>query len=70
MTDDHLFVNTIAKIPMIDIIGMPKPAGTNNAFGKHWHTHNDNMDVIDIRTLRAVGQTMLTMIYREAAGTF
>ncbi|MEO1262177.1 MAG: M28 family peptidase [Bacteroidota bacterium] len=70
ITDDHFFVNTIAKIPMIDIIGTPKPAGTNNAFGKHWHTHNDNMDVIDIRTLRAVGQTMLTMIYREAAGTF
>ena len=70
VTDDHFFVNTVAKIPMIDIIGMPKPAGTNNSFGRHWHTHDDNMDVIDIRTLRAVGQTVLEMIYREAAGQF
>lgn len=70
VTDDHVFVNTIAKIPMIDIIGMPKPPGTNNSFGKHWHTHNDDLEVIDIRTLRAVGQTMLTMIYREAANQF
>lgn len=70
VTDDHYFVNTIAKIPMIDIIGMPKPPGTNNSFGRHWHTHDDNMEVIDIRTLRAVGQTLLEVIYREAAGQF
>ncbi len=70
LTDDHYFVNTIAKIPMIDIIGMPKPPGTNNSFGRHWHTHDDNMEVIDIRTLRAVGQTVLAVIYREAAGQF
>ena len=70
VTDDHIFVYSIAKIPMIDIIGMPKPPGTNNVFGRHWHTHEDNMEVIDIRTLRAVGQTMLAMIYREAAGRF
>ena len=70
VTDDHFFVNTVAKIPMIDIIGMPKPPGTNNSFGRHWHTHNDDLEVIDIRTLRAVGQTMLAMIYREAAGQF
>ncbi|HFA50107.1 MAG TPA: M28 family peptidase [Bacteroidetes bacterium] len=68
VTDDHLFVNTIAKIPMIDIIGMPRPPDTQNSFGKHWHTHNDNMDIIDAYTLRAVGQTLLEVIYREAAG--
>ena len=70
LTDDHYFVNTIAQIPMIDIIGMPKPQGTGNSFGRHWHTHDDNMEVIDIRTLRAVGQTVLAVIYREAAGQF
>ncbi|MEZ4961078.1 MAG: M28 family peptidase [Saprospiraceae bacterium] len=68
ITDDHYFVNTIAKIPMIDIIG--KPANSQTGFGDHWHTHNDNMQVIDVRTLRAVGQTMLEVIYREAAGRF
>ncbi len=70
VTDDHLFVNTIAKIPMLDIIGMPKPPGSSVSFGTHWHTHGDNMDVIDVRTLRAVGQTLLEVIYREAAGQF
>jgi hypothetical protein len=68
VTDDHYFVNTIANIPMIDIIG--KPANSQTGFGAHWHTHNDNMEVIDVRTLRAVGQTMLEVIYREAAGRF
>lgn len=68
ITDDHYFVNTIARIPMIDIIG--KAANSETGFGAHWHTHNDNMDIIDVRTLRAVGQTLLEVIYREAAGRF
>ncbi len=68
VTDDHYFVNTIAKIPMIDIIN--KPLETETGFGNHWHTHNDNIKVIDKRTLRAVGQVMLAVTYREANGTF
>ena len=68
VTDDHYFVNSIARIPMIDIIG--KSADTQTGFGTHWHTHNDNLDVIDVRALRAVGQTLLEVIYREAAGKF
>jgi Peptidase family M28 len=68
ITDDHYFVNTLTGIPMIDIIN--KSGNTQTGFGAHWHTHNDNMDVIDIRTLRAVGQTLLEVIYREATGRF
>ena len=68
ITDDHYFVNTIAKIPMIDIIN--RQPGTQTGFGEHWHTHNDNMDVIDRRTLRAVGQVLLAVVYREANGDF
>ncbi|MBI1225728.1 MAG: M28 family peptidase [Bacteroidetes bacterium] len=68
VTDDHYFVNTIAHIPMIDIIG--KSATGETGFGAHWHTHNDNIDIIDVRTLRAVGQTLLEVIYQEAAGRF
>lgn len=68
LTDDHYFVNTIAHIPMIDIIG--KPANSQTGFGDHWHTHNDDMDVIDVRMLRSVGQTLLEVVYREAAGRF
>ncbi|MCC6726831.1 MAG: M28 family peptidase [Saprospiraceae bacterium] len=68
VTDDHYFVNTIAKLPMIDIIG--KSGDTQTGFGAHWHTHNDNIDIIDVRALRAVGQTLLEVIYQEAAGKF
>lgn len=67
ITDDHYFVNTIANIPMIDIINLP-PNAKNGAFGKHWHTHNDNLDIIDKNTLRAVGQVVTAVIYKEDAG--
>lgn len=68
ITDDHFFVNTVAKVPMIDIINLA--GGANAAFGEHWHTHNDDMDIIDKNTLRAVGQVLLAVIYREDAGQF
>lgn len=60
-TDDHLFVNTIARIPTIDIV-----ANSNKySFFEHWHTVKDDMNAIDIRTLQAVGQTLLQVIYNE-----
>jgi len=61
--DDHAYVNDLAKIPMIDII---EYNGKNDRyFGDYWHTHNDNMDVIGKGTLKAVGQTLLEVLYRE-----
>ncbi len=68
LIDDHKFVNEIASIPMIDIIN--RPAASRSGFGNYWHTHDDNMNVIDKKTLRAVGQTVLAVIYKEAAGVF
>lgn len=68
VTDDHLFVNTIARIPMIDIIN--RSATSPTGFGPHWHTHDDNINVISKRTLRAAGQVVLAVIYNEAGGTF
>ena len=53
---------------MIDIIN--RPSTSRSGFGSYWHTHDDNMNVIDKKTLRAVGQTVLAVIYKEAAGTF
>lgn len=64
--DDHYFVNTIAGIKMIDIIN--RPGDTETGFGAYWHTHDDNMDIIDARTLRAVGQVLLELIYLEDDG--
>jgi Zn-dependent M28 family amino/carboxypeptidase len=68
ITDDHYYVNTIANIPTIDIIN--RPVGTQTGFGEHWHTHNDDLDVIDKRTLRAVGQVVLAVLYGEENGDF
>ena len=68
ITDDHLFVNQIAKIPTIDIINRPQDSATG--FGHYWHTHDDNMEVISKKTLRAVGQTVLASIYNANNGTF
>jgi Zn-dependent M28 family amino/carboxypeptidase len=66
ITDDHLYVNAITGIPMIDII--QHDASTNSGFGWYWHTHDDNLDAIDKRTLKAVGQTVLQTIYQENQG--
>lgn len=68
LIDDHLFINRLTGIPTIDIIN--RPAGSKTGFGEYWHTHNDDMTVIDRRTLRAVGQTVLAVLYRESDGTF
>lgn len=61
--DDHTYVNDIARIPMIDIIEYN--AGGDNYFGDYWHTHDDDMSIIDPATLKAVGQTVLEVLYRE-----
>lgn len=68
VTDDHLFVNRIANIPTIDIIN--RDLSTSSQFGKHWHTQNDNMDIIGKGTLKAVGQVVLHVIYKKDAGQF
>ncbi|MGF7219192.1 Zn-dependent M28 family amino/carboxypeptidase [Spirosoma lacussanchae] len=62
ITDDHLAPNTIAKIPMIDIIHTN--AGTGGFFPA-WHTADDTMSNIDRGTLKAVGQTLLQVVYNE-----
>lgn len=59
--DDHVFVNANAGIPMIDIIEFSPDYG----FGHYHHTHEDNMEVIDRRTLQAVGETVLFTVYQE-----
>lgn len=62
VVDDHVYVNRI-NIPSIDIIHSDPT--TRSGFARHWHTHADNMEVIDRETLKAVGQTLATVIYRE-----
>lgn len=61
ITDDHYYVNKIAKIPTIDIIHQDPTSKTG--FFRYWHTMKDNIDNIDPNTLKAVGQTVLQTIY-------
>ncbi len=63
ITDDHYYINKFAGIPMIDIIHKDI---TKDQFFDQWHTHADNLDVIDKNTLKAVGQTLLQVIYNES----
>lgn len=65
ITDDHKYVNELIKIPTIDIININ--ANSNQVFKPHWHTHDDNMNIIDRATLKAVGQTLLQVIYEASA---
>jgi hypothetical protein len=63
ITDDHYYVNTLANIPCIDII--QRDPATRSNFYKNWHTHNDNLEGIGKETLKAVGQTLVTVLYNE-----
>jgi len=60
VTDDHVPVNTIAKIPMADVIAYYPTA--QSGFGPTWHTFADDAAHIDRNTLKAVGQTMVQLI--------
>ena len=66
LTDDHFYINQLAKIPTIDIIAYDATS-PSHLFPVYWHTHNDNMSVIDKNTLDAVGKTLLYTIYKYEA---
>jgi len=61
-TDDHLAINEQLRIPTVDIIEYHE---ATKAFHPSWHTHKDNMDVIDPTTLKVVGQTVLEVVWKE-----
>lgn len=64
--DDHKYPNQLLNIPSIDIIHLNMHGG-GKTFAPHWHTHQDNMDVIDKNTLKAVGQTLLETLWSMKA---
>ncbi|MBP9153068.1 MAG: M28 family peptidase, partial [Flavobacteriales bacterium] len=57
IVDDHTYINEIVGIPFIDIIHYD--ASTETRFWTKWHTHEDDLSVIDRNVLEAVGQTVL-----------
>ena len=63
VTDDHIPVNE-AGIPTVDVIPC-YPDCRQSSFGPTWHTINDDMEHLDANTLKAVGQTLIQVIYSE-----
>ncbi|MDR1722719.1 MAG: M28 family peptidase [Tannerella sp.] len=63
VTDDHVYVINDQHIPCLDIINYDP--NSDSGFGAYWHTINDNMKNISKETLRAVGQTLLEVIYNN-----
>ncbi len=66
ITDDHVPVNEIAKFPMIDIIHT-RVNDLSRTFFDDWHTMGDDMNNIDPKTLKAVGQTLVQVLYNESS---
>ncbi|MBR9999454.1 MAG: M28 family peptidase [Cyclobacteriaceae bacterium] len=64
ITDDHVFINRDARIPTINIVDYD-PFNQNSYFPSYHHTHADNISIIDKNTLKAVGQTLLQVLYHE-----
>ena len=63
ITDDHQYVIAGRNIPCIDIINYDPESTTG--FAPYWHTQKDNMDNIDRKTLKAVGQTVMEVLYNR-----
>ncbi|MEE9373015.1 MAG: M28 family peptidase [Saprospiraceae bacterium] len=68
ITDDHRFVNEIARIPMLDIINL-KPNIPSQTFQKCWHSQCDDLNGINKRTLRVVGQVTTAVLYKESGNS-
>ena len=64
ITDVRIPVGEKLKIPTIDIIPYFESCA-QSLFGPTWHTINDTMENIDASTLKAVGQTVIQVIYSE-----
>lgn len=59
--DDHLYVNQIAGIPMVDIV---QNSGTTSFF-PHWHTTTDNLDNLNAETMSKVATVTMKTIYGD-----
>lgn len=64
VSDDHVIINRELGIPTINIINhRVTPDGTE--FAPYWHTHNDDMDIIQKSTLQKVGSVLAELIYNR-----
>ena len=63
ITDDHEQIIQGRGIPCVDIINYDPQS--DSGFGTYWHTQNDTMDNISKETLKAVGETVLQVVYNN-----
>ena len=59
--DDHLYVNQIADIPMVDIV----QNSATESFFPHWHTTTDDLDHVSPQTLATVAHVVLATLYAD-----
>ena len=64
INDDHFYINYYAKIPTVNIIHL-ELSSVNGSFFEYWHTIEDNMSKIDPKSLKMVGDVVLTVIMNE-----
>ena len=59
--DDHYYVNSLAGIPMVDIV---QNSGTTSFF-EHWHTVTDDLNSVSGESLRMVATVTMKAIYGD-----
>lgn len=59
--DDHLYVNQIAGIPMVDIVQNTQGI----SFFKHWHTTSDDLRSVNREALRMVALVTMKTLYGD-----
>ena len=62
ITDDHVYTNR-AGIPTLDIYDHPTYG--DSYFPAYHHATTDNMSIIDRKPMKAVGQTLMQVLYQE-----
>lgn len=58
--DDHLYVNRLANIPMVDIV----QNSDGCSFFPYWHTLEDDLSCIDAQSLKTTADVVLKVIYQ------
>lgn len=59
--DDHLYVNQMAGIPMVDIV----QNSPETSFFTHWHTVTDDLASVNREALRMVATVTMTVVYSD-----
>lgn len=65
IADDHIVVQRITGIPMINIIHHYTDNRGGAQFADYWHTQQDDLDIIDPDVMQAVGDVLLELIYNR-----